>query len=313
MSKNDPRKALGKGLHSLLPTRNAPAPNTSAATAASPVPQTPQDGNVSLVPIAQVKANPNQPRREFDPVALAELTQSIERDGIIQPIIVRRMGINEFQIIAGERRWRAATAAGLKEIPVIPREATDEKVLELAIIENIQREDLNPIELGQAFQRMGVELGLSHEQIGEKTGKDRATVTNTIRLLQLPADVQDLIAAKKITQGHARALLKLSDEISQRAAAQRCMEEGWSVRQIEEYTKPGNSGRGSPASAPAKTKPEPPPVDPNVKAAISEMEAKLGTRVRIIEKGPNKGLIEIEYYSAEDLDRIYSAIAGEPA
>jgi ParB family chromosome partitioning protein len=304
MSKNDPRKALGKGLHSLLPTRNAPS---SAGVAAALTPEGPKDGNVSLVPITAVKPNPNQPRREFDAAAMAELTQSIERDGIIQPIIVRRTSPNEYQIIAGERRWRAATAAGLTEVPVIPREANDEKVLELAIVENIQREDLNPIELALAFQRMGAELNLSHDQIGEKTGKDRATVTNTIRLLQLPDDVQQMIAAKRISQGHARALLKLATAELQRSVAQRCIDEGWSVRQIEEYTK---TEKAAPTQTASK-KPEPPAVDPNVKAAVSEMEAKLGTRVRIIEKSGNKGLIEIEYYSADDLDRIYNVIAGE--
>ena len=296
MSKNDPRKALGKGLHSLLPARSAPAVVPS------------REGNVFFVPTGEVKPNPNQPRRDFEPAAMAELTQSIERDGIIQPIIVRRTGPQEYQIIAGERRWRAATAAGLTEIPVIPREATDEKVLELAIIENIQREDLNPIELAMAFQRMGAELGLSHEQIGEKTGKDRATVTNTIRLLQLPENLQQMVATKLITQGHGRALLKLADENLQQAVAARCINEGWSVREIEEYTR----SRRPEGATPSKKKPDAAPVDPNVKAAISEMEAKLGTRVRIIEKSANRGLIEIEYYSADDLDRIYNAITGEP-
>jgi len=177
MSKNDPRKALGKGLHSLLPPR-------AAAAAAAPIPpEQPEEGNVTWLPIGNVKPNPNQPRREFDPLAMIELTQSIERDGIIQPIIVRRIARDDYQIIAGERRWRAAKSAGLDKVPVIPRLADDHKVLELAIIENIQREDLNPIELALAFHRMATELDLSHDQIGEKTGKDRATVTNTIRLL----------------------------------------------------------------------------------------------------------------------------------
>src|ERR1035438_4139189 len=193
MSKND-RKALGKGLHTLLPARTAPPP---AAAPEAPQPQGPLDGNVSHVPLEQVQPNPDQPRRDFDQEAMLELAQSIERDGIIQPIIVRRMGTNAYQIIAGERRWRAAKLLGLKDIPIIPRAATDEQVLELAIIENIQREDLNPIELAMAFHRMAAELGLSHEQIGEKTSKDRATVTNTIRLLQLPEDIQNLIGAKK--------------------------------------------------------------------------------------------------------------------
>src|SRR5215472_6050291 len=297
MSKNDPRKALGKGLHSLLPQR------ASAPPPPAPIPSPPAEGNVALVDILAVSPNPNQPRREFDPLAMMELTQSIERDGIIQPIIVRRTGDNEYQIIAGERRWRAAKTAGLTRIPVIARTADDQKVLELAIVENIQREDLNPIELAQEFHRMTVELGLSHDEIGEKTGKDRATITNTIRLLQLPEDLQQLVSAKKLSPGHARALLKLQDQQIQREMAERCIREGWSVRQAEEYTRP-TKGPSSPARPHAKQ----PQIefDPNVKAAIGEIERKLGTRVRIVEKGREKGQIEIEYYSADDLDRIYN-------
>ncbi len=302
MNKNDGRKALGKGLHSLLPPRSAPQP---APVPVAP-PDEPADGQVSLVPITSVEANPDQPRREFDPVALAELSQSIERDGIIQPIVVRKAGANRYQIIAGERRWRAATAAGLKEIPVILRTADDAKVLELAIVENIQREDLNPVELAQAFQRMMTELDLTHEEIGEKTGKDRATIANTIRLLHLPTDIQDMVTARKLTQGHARALLKLSDEATQREVADKIVKEGWSVRQVEEYTRPASSPK-------PKAKTQTPAQDPNVKAAILELEQALGTKVRIVEKGKDKGLIEIEYYSPTDLDRIYELIIGETA
>ena len=301
MSKNDPRKALGKGLHSLLPQR---------AVASEPItpPSSPAEGNVALVDISAVSPNPNQPRREFDPLAMMELTQSIERDGIIQPIIVRRAGDNEYQIIAGERRWRAAKTAGLTRIPVIARTADDQKVLELALVENIQREDLNPIELAQAFHRMTIELGLSHDEIGEKTGKDRATITNTIRLLQLPDDLQQLVSARKLSPGHARALLKLQDEQSQREMAERCIKEGWSVRQAEEYTRP-TKGIGS--SARSHTRQPQSERDPNVKAALGEMERKLSTRVRIVEKGRDKGQIEIEYYSADDLDRIYNLIVTD--
>ena len=152
---------------------------------------------------------------------MLELAQSVEREGIIQPIIVRRTTPGEYQIIAGERRWRAAVLAGLAEVPVIVREADDQKVLELAIVENIQREDLNPMELAVAFERMAAELSLSHEEIGQKTGKDRATVTNSIRLLQLPPQVQRLVYLRKLTSGHARALLKLPDEKSQTEIAER--------------------------------------------------------------------------------------------
>jgi ParB family chromosome partitioning protein len=163
------------------------------------------------------------------------------------------------------------------------------------------------IELALAFHRMASDLGLSHDQIGEKTGKDRATVTNTIRLLQLPEDLQQLIAARKLSPGHARALLKIQDQQTQREMAERCIREGWSVRQTEEYTRPVKSG----APGEGKSKPEPAPLDPNVKAAIGEIERKLGTKVRIIEKGRDKGLIEIEYYSTDDLDRIYNLIIAD--
>jgi ParB family chromosome partitioning protein len=258
-----------------------------------------------MAPIGKVKPNPNQPRREFEPGPMLELSQSILREGIIQPIIVRRIENGDFEIIAGERRWRAAGMAGLKEVPVIPRAATDQKVLELAIVENIQREDLNPMELALAFYRMGDELGLSHDQIGEKTGKDRATVSNAIRLLQLPEDLQALVSARKLSPGHARALLKLPEPSAQREMAERSLREGWSVRQIEENTRPDKK------ASPERKRPEPPPVDPNVKAAISELERCLGTRVRIIEKGKDKGTIEIEYYSQDDLDRIYNLVVAE--
>jgi ParB family chromosome partitioning protein len=307
MSKNDPRKALGKGLHSLLPARNAPpAQVPAAAPATDPVKAEPQkEGTVTLVPVSEVKPNPNQPRREFEPSALAELTASIERDGIIQPLVVRRIAPRDYQIIAGERRWRAAQRAGLTEVPIVIRDATDEKVLELAIIENIQREDLNPIELAQAFHRMGEELGLSHDEIGLKTSKERTTVTNTIRLLQLPDEIQHMVAAKELSPGHGRALLALPDSATQLELAQRSANQGWSVRVLEKTVQDLKGPK------PEKKKEEPKPIDPNVKAAIAEMEARLGTRVRIIEKAKNKGLIEIEYYSSDDLDRIYNAIAGE--
>jgi ParB family chromosome partitioning protein len=301
MTKSERRKALGKGLHSLLPTRPTATVSQEAIQVASLA-----DGDVQRLPIEQVAPNPNQPRRDFDAAALLELTQSIERDGIIQPIIVRKTAPREYQIIAGERRWRAAKAAGLTEVPVIVRAADDQRMLELAIIENIQREDLNPIELAVAFQRMAAELGLSHDQIGHKTGKERTTITNSVRLLQLPMDLQSMIAAKQLSPGHARALLKFEDEQMQRAIAQRCIAEGWSVRQIEEFTRP--------KSVAAKSRSQKPegPTDPNVKFALSELERILGTKVRIIESRGGKGKIEIEYYSADDLSRIYDLVVGPP-
>jgi ParB family chromosome partitioning protein len=235
-----------------------------------------------------------------------ELTHSIERDGIIQPIIVRKAAANEYQIIAGERRWRAAKAAGLQEVPVIVRSADDQQVLELALVENIQREDLNPIELAIAFHRMAGELGMSHDQIGHKTGKERTTITNSVRLLQLPQNIQTMVATRQLSAGHARALLKFDDEQTQKEIAGRCVAEGWSVRQIEEFT------RSKPAAArKAKTKPNDAPVDPNVKFAVQELERVLGTRVRIVERAGGAGRIEIDYYNPDDLSRVYERIMNE--
>ena len=301
MTKNDPRKALGKGLHALLPARTAPA-----NTATPPVPGPPSPNAVQTLSIGQLAPNPDQPRRDFDPTALMELTRSIERDGIIQPIIVRKSGPAEFQIIAGERRWRAAKAAGLSEVPVIVRTADDQQVLELALVENIQREDLNPIELAIAFYRMASELGMSHDQIGGKTGKERTTITNAVRLLQLPTNIQSMVATKQLSAGHARALLKFEDEPTQFDIATRCVAEGWSVRQIEEFTRKPASERK------AKTKPTDPSLDPNVKFAVSELERVLGTRVRIVARPGGAGKIEIDYYSADDLSRVYDQIVGDP-
>lgn len=297
MVKNDPRKALGKGLHALLPARNA----------APAAPATEPQGSVQNLPIEHLTPNPDQPRRDFDPVALTELTRSIERDGIIQPIIVRKAAANTYQIIAGERRWRAAKAAGLKEVPVIVRTADDQQVLELALVENIQREDLNPIELAIAFHRMASELGMSHDQIGNKTGKERTTITNAVRLLQLPQEIQDMIASRRLSAGHARALLKFDEEQIQREIASRCVVEGWSVRQIEEFTR-----AKPPSQRKAKTKPTDASLDPNVKFAVQELERVLGTRVRIVERTGGAGRIEIDYYNPDDLSRVYERIMHEP-
>ncbi len=319
MSKHDPRKALGKGINALLPRRTAAeAPAQTPATPAQSTPvATPPvsdsgpvaNKDIRTLPIEKVTPNPNQPRREFDEASLMELAQSIERDGIIQSIVVRENGPDSWQIIAGERRWRAANLAGLKEVPVSVRTANDEKTMELAIVENIQREDLNPIDLALAFHRMADELALSHEEIGRKTGKERTTVTNSLRLLQLPSTVQHMVRNRELSPGHARALLKLADAALIEEVAVKCVEEGWSVRRIEEYTRPEQEAPAAPRKS--RRKEEPKPLDPNVKAALSELEAALGTRVRIVEKAGGKGYLEIDYYSADDLERIYETIVTQ--
>jgi len=286
------RKVLGKGLSALLPTRPPAAPP------AEPTPETPH-----TVGIDQIDANPLQPRRLFQQERLAELAQSIVANGIIQPLVVRKVG-DRYQLVAGERRWRAAKLAKLAQVPVVVQDIPDDRLLEITLIENIQREDLNPIETAVAFDRMAQELSLTAEEIGQRTGKDRTTVVNSTRLLQLPADLQQLVAERRLSAGHARCLLTLPTADLQREVAERSVAQGWSVRQMERTTQKMMEGRKPKSVDEVQT-------DPNVKAAIQELERVLGTKVKIVEKAKQKGRIEIEYYSAEDLDRIYSAIVGD--
>ncbi|HUP03093.1 MAG TPA: ParB/RepB/Spo0J family partition protein [Bryobacteraceae bacterium] len=293
MNKVEPRKALGKGLGALLPTR-PPAP---------PPAETQRAEDAASVLIDLVEPNPLQPRRVFQDERLEELAQSIRVHGIIQPLVVRKAG-ERYQLIAGERRWRAAKRAGVAAVPVVVRYVPDEQLLEVSLIENIQREDLNPIEAAVAFQRLGRELMISAEEIGRRTGKDRTTITNSIRLLQLPHDLQALVAERRLSPGHARCLLSLPTAEIQREVAEKAVAQGWSVRQTERTTQRLLETR-NPKHVDEVT------VDPNVRAAIQEMERALGTKVRIVEKAKGKGRIEIDYYSTEDMHRIYAAITGE--
>ena len=289
------RRALGRGLGSLLPTRPALVP-------AAPEPV--RDEGPHKLPIDSIDPNPLQPRRAFQSERLSELAQSIRANGIIQPLVVRKVG-DRYQLVAGERRWRAAKLAGVEHVPAVVQNIPDDRLLEISLIENIQREDLNPIETAVAFDRLGRELNLNPEDIGARTGKDRTTITNFLRLLQLPSDLQQLVAERRLSAGHARCLLSLPTAELQREVAEKSVAQGWSVRQMERTTQKMMEGRKPKHVDEVAT-------DPNVKAAIEEMERVLGTRVRIVEKGKEKGRIEIEYYSPEDLDRIYGAIVGQP-
>lgn len=295
------RRALGKGLGALLPTR----PSAAAAAPPPGIPETGHPQAPQTVPTNAIDPNPVQPRRAFPNERLAELAQSIRANGIIQPLVVRRVG-ERYQLVAGERRWRAAKLAGLESVPVVIQEIPDDRLLEITLIENIQREDLNPIETAIAFERMTQELQLTSEEIGRRTGKDRTTIVNTLRLLQLPRDLQQMVAEGALTAGHARCLLKIEDGELQREVAIKAAAGDWSVRQLERTTtKIAEAGDAQAAHrAPDAV------LDPNVKAAITEMERALGTKVRIIEKARGKGRIEIDYYSGEDLDRIYDVIVG---
>ena len=288
-----PRRALGKGLTALLPTRpSTPAPEPAKTDA----------GNVAHLAIDLIDPNPLQPRRIFQSERLEELAQSIRANGIIQPLVVRRHG-ERYQLVAGERRWRAAKLASLAEVPAVVQDIPDEHLLEITLIENIQREDLNPIETALAFDRLSRELHLNHDEIGKRTGKDRSTITNLIRLLGLPTDLQQLVAERRLSAGHARCLLSLPTGELQREVAEKAVAQAWSVRQTERVTQRMLETRQPKKASEVD-------LDPNVKAAIQELERVLGTKVRIVEKAKQRGKIEIDYYSSEDLDRIYSAIVG---
>jgi len=256
------------------------------------------------LPLDSIEPNPMQPRDVFQPERLEELAASIKAHGVIQPLVVRKGG-KGYQIIAGERRWRASRLAGLTEVPVVIQEITDKELLEVALIENIQREDLNPIETAQAFDRLSRELGLSQEEIGRRTGKDRTTIANLIRLLRLPQDVQNLVAQGRLSMGHARAVLSLHGPDEQLALANRAAAQGMSVRQVEHEAQI-LSGDREPGSSKKHDK-----LDPNVRAAMESLERALGTRVRIVPSSDQKGRIEIEYYSPAELDRLYYLLAGE--
>lgn len=295
------RRVLGKGLSALIPTARGVAV-AHKSEQATPVES--EAIGVRHIALSEIDPNPLQPRTIFDPGRLQELAQSIEVNGLIQPLIVRHKG-NRYELIAGERRLRAAHLAGLTAAPAIVQEYADDRILEIALIENIQREDLNPIETAQALDRLVREMHLSHEEIGRRTGKDRTTITNLLRLLRLPSDIQLLIAERRLSMGHARAILGLPDEPSQLALANKTAAQGYSVRQVERMVQHATEKRvGNGKTEEAKQ-------DPNIKAAIAELESVLGTRVRISEKNDERGKIEIEYYSQEDLHRLYEQIIGQ--
>jgi len=258
-----------------------------------------------VVPIDQIEPNPLQPRTVFAQDRLEELAQSIRVNGVIQPLIIRRSG-ERYELVAGERRWRAARLAGLTQVPVIVQDIAHDRLLEIALIENIQREDLNAIEAAQAFDRLVREMGLSHEEIGRRTGKDRSTIANLIRLLKLPVSVQRLVAENRLPMGQARAILSLPDAASQVQVAEKACAQGLSTRQVEALVRQLTEPR-QPSSGPGDDRRQ----DPNVRSAAEEMQRVLGTRVRIVEQGEDRGRIEIEYYSQDDLNRIYALIVRE--
>ena len=282
----DKRPALGRGLSALIPTVAPPVARDRDTTR-------PAEMDIDLL-----MPNPSQPRVHMDETRLDELAQSIRSHGVIQPILVRTVG-GRTEIVAGERRWRAAQRAGLLKVPVVHREIADDKMLEVALIENIQREDLNPIEEAQAYRRLTDELHLSQERIAEGVGKDRATIANYMRLLKLPAEVRNDLASGSLSMGHARALITLPDENAQRRVARDVIARGLSVRETEAVVRH------------EMTPPVPPPpkrIDPNTRAAEDKLKVALGTtHVRIARKGQG-GRIEIDFADEEELHRLYETL-----
>jgi ParB family chromosome partitioning protein len=251
-----------------------------------------------------IRPNHQQPRTTFDQSKLDELAQSILGSGIIQPLLVRPKG-GLFELIAGERRWRAAQIAGLSRVPAIIREIPDDKLLELALIENIQRQELNPIEEANAYKRLIETLGLTQDEIARRVGRDRTFITNYLRILKLPTEIQQLLEGEKLTFGHARALLGISDAVLQRRFAQKIIKHSWSVRDTERRMKQASLIKEAQSKRPAIDP------DPNVRAAENKLRRHLGTQVRIHPATAGApGCIEIEFYSSSDLERLYDLIMG---
>ena len=279
------KHGLGRGLGALLSSSPAPAAETEAS-------------RVQELPIDSIVANPRQPRKDFSNKSLEDLSQSLRRSGVLQPVVVRRHG-QQFEIVVGERRWRAAKMAGLSQIPAVVREATDAETLELALVENLLREDLNPMEEAEAYQRLLTEFAWTQEDLGQRVGKDRSSVANCLRLLKLPEQIQVDLRAGRLTMGHARALLSLASPAEQLKLREEILAHSWSVRATEEGVQrkqrqaPRRAGRRSAELA----------------ALEASLRETLATRVRLV-GSERAGRIEITYTSAEDLERLTELITG---
>jgi ParB family chromosome partitioning protein len=278
------RRGLGRGLDALIPLAEEPS------------------GSLTEIPVSAITPNPMQPRTAMDPQALAELAASISEHGLIQPLIVTQQGPERYQLIAGERRWEAARMAGLATVPAIIKEATPQQVLELALVENIQRADLNPLEEATAYRQLVDEFDLTQEQVAERVGKSRVAVTNTMRLLRLPAEAKQALANGVIREGHARALLSLPNQEAQVAALRTVINKALSVRQTEELVR-------RLLTEPPKKKPKD-PVSPETKALEEEFREMLGTKVNLYRNRKGRGRLVIHFYSEEELEAIYDLILG---
>jgi ParB family chromosome partitioning protein len=295
---HDKRKALGRGLDTLLPAARGIQASTPAATGA---PQQPAADTVRDIPVGLIDRNPYQTRTQFDEAALNELAESIQVSGVIQPVTVRNHA-GRYQLITGERRWLASQRAGKPTVPAIVRQVSNEQAMEITIIENLQREDLNAVEQARAFERLAREFGLTQEQMAQRTGKDRSSVSNFLRLLKLPPDVLTLVESNKLSFGHAKALMALDSPEAMLRLATRALQLSLSVRQLE------SAAYNHMHPEPALRKPEP-VADPNVREAEQQLQRTLGLRVQILDKH-GKGKIILEYKSLEDFDRVLEMLGA---
>lgn len=290
VSSGQRKSALGRGLGALLADARAPMASGN--------------GGVTRLPIEEVHPDRANPRRTFDEAALEELATSLKNQGVLQPILVRREPRGGYRIIAGERRWRAAQRAGLSEIPALVREASDAEAYELALVENIQRADLSPLEEAEAFRRLIDERRLTQEQVADRVGKDRSTIANALRLLSLPNEVKQLLAEGDLDMGHARAILGLTKPQDMVALARDVVTEGLTVRGIEARVK---ALKGAPPTS-LKKKRAQARASPEARRLVEDLQRRLGTKVRLIERGQGKGSLEVDFFSYEDLERIVDLI-----
>ncbi len=291
MSETSKKRGLGKGLEALIPS-GPPRPASQEV----------QAGAVEL-PVDRISPNPHQPRHYMNQEKLQELADSIAEHGLIQPLVVTQAG-DGYQLIAGERRWRASQLAGLATVPVIIKETTPQQMLELALVENIQRADLNPLEEAEAYAQLMEEFGLTQEAVAERIGKSRTAVANTVRLLNLPDEVKETLASGQISEGHARALLSLKKGRDQLKMLATIINRGLNVRQTEAMVRQLLLGDEA-------ARPKTPPLTPHEKTMLARFESKLGTRVELNRSEPDQGKLVIHYYSREELQAIFNAILGE--
>jgi len=287
---------LGKGLGALIPAEGG----VGAA-------------GYRELPLDSITPNALQPREKFDEEALESLTASVRELGVLQPVLVRQVDIENYQLIAGERRWRAARRAGLETIPALVREVEDQRSLEQALVENLHREDLNPLEEAAAYQQLIEDFGLTQEQVATQVGKSRSAVTNTLRLFQLPAAIQGMIAEGELSAGHGRALLTIEEPETALQLAKRAVAESWTVRQLETEVKPEGAPRGSKGPA-TKKSPGPRPSTAPAPAALLELESLLADRLDTtvsVSMGASRGRIQVDFADIADLERIYRRMSGD--